>query len=165
MDGQLQTKEIKSLKIEDLLNRPSITLPSEHIPEYLTGKRVLITGAAGSIGSEIVRQLSAIPVESLILCDNRETGLYDLQYQLQQIAPKKDHIIARISDVRNEEVMEDLFITYKPQVVFHAAAYKHVPLMEMHPCEAVLNNVIGHKNHCQPFGRLWCGTICIYFNR
>lgn len=145
MDGQLKTKEIKSLKIEDLLNRPSITLPSELIPEYLTGKRVLITGAAGSIGSEIVRQLSAVPVESLILCDNRETGLYDLQYQLQQIAPKKDHIITRISDIRNEEAMEDLFITYKPQVVFHAAAYKHVPLMEMHPCEAVLNNVSGTK--------------------
>ena len=145
MDGQLQTRQIKSLKIEDLLNRPSIKLAPGHIPQYLTGKRVLITGAAGSIGSEIVKQLSAIPVELLILCDNRETGLYDLQYQLQQITAKKDNIIVRISDVRNKEVMEDLFITYKPQVVFHAAAYKHVPLMEMHPCEAILNNVMGTK--------------------
>lgn len=145
MDGQLQTVQIKSLKIEDLLNRPSIKLAPGYMPEYLTGKRVLITGAAGSIGSGIVKQLSGIPVGLLILCDNRETGLYDLQYQLQQINPKKDNIVVRISDVRNKEMMEDLFITYKPQVVFHAAAYKHVPLMEMHPCEAILNNVMGTK--------------------
>ncbi|MEO8416772.1 MAG: nucleoside-diphosphate sugar epimerase/dehydratase [Ginsengibacter sp.] len=145
MDGQLQTKQIKSLKIEDLLNRPSIKLAPGHIQQYLTGKRVMITGAAGSIGSEIVKQLAAIPVELLILCDNRETGLYDLNYQLQQTAGYNKNFIVRISDVRNKEVMEDLFITYKPQVVFHAAAYKHVPLMEMHPCEAVLNNVMGTK--------------------
>ena len=145
VDGNLQTKHIKNLKIEDLLNRPSIKLAPEHLQEYLTGKRILITGAAGSIGSEIVKQLAGIKVELLILCDNRETGLYELQYQLQQITSRKDNIIVSISDVRSNDVMQNLFETYKPQIVFHAAAYKHVPLMEMHPCEAIKNNVLGTR--------------------
>ena len=145
VDGQLQIRQIKNLKIEDLLHRPGIKLAPEHLHEHLTGKRILITGAAGSIGSEIVRQLAGIKVELLILCDNRETGLYELQYQLQQITSRKDKIIVAISDVRSHDVMQNIFETYKPQVVFHAAAYKHVPLMEMHPCEAILNNVMGTK--------------------
>ena len=145
IDGQLRNRQIKNLKIEDLLNRPSIKLAPDHVQQYLAGKRVLITGAAGSIGSEIVKQVASIDVELLILCDNRETGLYELQYQLQQITNKKDNIIVSISDVRSTEIMQDLFETYKPQIVFHAAAYKHVPLMEMHPCQAIKNNVMGTK--------------------
>ncbi len=145
VDGQLRTRQIKNLKIEDLLNRPSIQLAPEHIQDFLTGKRILVTGAAGSIGSEIVKQLAGINVELLVLCDNRETGLYELQYQLQQLIGKKDNIIVRISDVRSMDVMQNIFETYKPQVVFHAAAYKHVPLMEMHPCQAIRNNVMGTR--------------------
>lgn len=145
VDGQLRTKQIKNLKIEDLLNRPSIKLAPDHIRNYLMDKRILITGAAGSIGSEIVKQLAGINVELLILCDNRETGLYELQYQLQQITRKSDNIVVSISDVRSADIMQNLFETYKPQIVFHAAAYKHVPLMEMHPCQAVINNVKGTK--------------------
>ena len=144
-DGQLQTRQIKNLKIEDLLNRPSIELASGHVQEYLTGKRILVTGAAGSIGCEIAKQLAGIELELLVLCDNRETGLYELQYQLQQITDKNDKIIVSISNVKSKEVMQHLFETYKPQIVFHAAAYKHVPLMEMHPCEAVMNNVMGTR--------------------
>ena len=145
VDGQLQVRQLKNLKIEDLLNRPCIELAPEHVREYLTGKRILITGAAGSIGNEIVKQLASIKVELLILCDNRETGLYELQYQLQQIAVKKDVFAVCISDVRSRNIMENLFETYRPQVVFHAAAYKHVPLMETHASEAVKNNVLGTK--------------------
>lgn len=144
-DGQLKTRHLKNLKIEDLLNRPSIKLAPEHIQNFLTGKRVLITGAAGSIGSEIVKQLAGLKVELLILCDNRETGLYELQYQLQQITHQKDKIIVSISDIKSESIMQNLFETYKPQIVFHAAAYKHVPLMELHPCQAIKNNVMGTK--------------------
>ena len=145
VDGHLQTKQLKNLKIEDLLNRPSIQLAPGHIREAMKGKRVLITGAAGSIGSEIVKQLATIDVDLLILCDNRETGLYELQYELQEIT-SDENIIVSISDIRNYDLMQNLFETYKPEIVFHAAAYKHVPLMEMHPCQAVKNNVLGTKN-------------------
>ncbi len=145
VDGHLQTKQLKNLKIEDLLNRPSIKLAPGHIREAMKGKRILVTGAAGSIGSEIVKQLASIDVELLILCDNRETGLYDLQYELQEIT-SDENIIVSISDIRNYDLMQNLFEMYKPEIVFHAAAYKHVPLMEMHPCQAIKNNVLGTKN-------------------
>jgi len=145
VDGQLQTRQLKNFKIEDLLNRPSIKLAPDHLQEYLTGKRILITGAAGSIGGEIVKQLMGIRLELLVLCDNRETGIYELQYELQQMAGKRDNIVISISDVRSADVMQNLFESFKPQIVFHAAAYKHVPLMEMHPCEAIKNNVLGTK--------------------
>ena len=145
VDGHLQTNQLKKLKIEDLLNRPSIKLPPEHIREAMKGKRVLVTGAAGSIGSEIVKQLAAIDVELLILCDNRETGLYELHYELQEITDD-ENIIVSICDIRSYKVMQNIFETYKPEIIFHAAAYKHVPLMEMHACQAVKNNVLGTKN-------------------
>lgn len=144
-DGHLHTRQIKNLKIEDLLNRPSIKLAPDNVQQYLAGKRILITGAAGSIGSEIVQQLAGINVERLILCDNRETGLYELQNHLQQLPCNKENIVIQISNVLHGDTMEKLFKVYKPQIVFHAAAYKHVPLMEMHPCEAIMNNVLGTK--------------------
>ncbi|MEO6683939.1 MAG: nucleoside-diphosphate sugar epimerase/dehydratase [Ginsengibacter sp.] len=143
--GQLRKRHLKNLKIEDLLGRPAIEMAPDHIRESLKGKRILVTGAAGSIGSEIVKQLARIDIEMIILCDNRETGLYDLQYELQEITCGKN-IVVSVSDVRNYELMNHLFEKYKPEIVFHAAAYKHVPLMEMHPCQAVNNNVLGTKN-------------------
>ncbi len=145
VDGQLQIRQIKNLKIEDLLNRPSIKLASEHVKMYLTGKRVLITGAAGSIGSEIVKQLAGIQVQKLILCDISETGLYELQHQLQRSGHNKENIVVRICNVRHVDTMDYLFKTHEPEIVFHAAAYKHVPLMEMHPSEAIMNNVKGTR--------------------
>ncbi|MEO6819315.1 MAG: nucleoside-diphosphate sugar epimerase/dehydratase [Ginsengibacter sp.] len=145
VDGQLKSRQIKAIKIEDLLNRPSIQLSPAHVVDYLKGKRILITGAAGSIGSEIVKQVAQIDIEQLILCDNRETGLYDLQYQLEQQECNRDKIIVSVSDIRDGDMMDFIFKTYQPEIVFHAAAYKHVPLMEMHPCQAVKNNVKGTK--------------------
>jgi FlaA1/EpsC-like NDP-sugar epimerase len=144
-DGSLQKRQIKNLQIEDLLNRPSIKLAPEHVQKYLAGKRVLITGAAGSIGSEIVKQLVDMQVEQIILCDNRETGLYELQNELQPLAGLKENLVVRVCNVRHRDIMEHLFKKYRPHVVFHAAAYKHVPLMELHPCEAVMNNVMGTR--------------------
>jgi len=144
-DGSLQKRQIKNLQIEDLLNRPSIKLAPEHVQKYLAGKRVLITGAAGSIGSEIVKQLVDMQVEQIILCDNRETGLYELQNELQPLTGLKENLVVRVCNVRHRDIMEHLFKKYRPHVVFHAAAYKHVPLMELHPCEAVMNNVMGTR--------------------
>ncbi|MEP7377736.1 MAG: nucleoside-diphosphate sugar epimerase/dehydratase [Chitinophagaceae bacterium] len=145
INGHLQTTQLKNLKIEDLLSRPDIKLPAEHLQAFMAGKIILITGAAGSIGSEIVMQLARIKVKQLILCDNRETALHELQYDLQQITTDNNTIVLSVSDVRNRQVMQHLFENYKPEVVFHAAAYKHVPLMEMHPCQAITNNVLGTK--------------------
>lgn len=146
IDGQLQPRQIENLRIEDLLDRPSIRSASGNVKSFFTGKRILVTGAAGSIGSEISKQLAAIGTELLILCDNRETGLYELQYQLQQIPGlNRNQLKVCISDIRNEDIMENIFKTYKPEIVFHAAAYKHVPMMENHPCQAIINNVLGTK--------------------
>lgn len=146
IDGQLQPRQIENLRIEDLLDRPSIRLASGNVQNFFSGKRILVTGAAGSIGSEITKQLAGINTGCLILCDNRETGLYELQYELQQIPGiRSEHLKVCICDIRNQDIMENIFRTYKPEIVFHAAAYKHVPMMESHPCQAIINNVMGTK--------------------
>jgi FlaA1/EpsC-like NDP-sugar epimerase len=145
LHGQLTIKQIKEVKIEDLLNRPQIKLTNDHISTYLKDKHVLITGAAGSIGSEIARQVSAIDPAYLILCDQSESALYELEYELQQKHGIRSNIKFFIGDVRDRKAMQGLFLETFPQVVFHAAAYKHVPLMEKHPCEAIRNNVLGTK--------------------
>lgn len=146
IDGRLHTKLLRPLRIEDLLNRPSIKLEQTHVAEYLNDKTALVTGAAGSIGSEIVKQLIALNIRSIILCDNRETGLYELQNQLKSLYGERDNIIISVSDVRSIDRMHNIFETYRPDIVFHAAAYKHVPMMEMNPSEAVKNNVLGTRN-------------------
>jgi FlaA1/EpsC-like NDP-sugar epimerase len=145
IQGQLMVKQLQNVKIEDLLNRPVIKLTNDHVSEYLKEKRILITGAGGSIGSEITRLITTINPTSIMLCDQAENGLYELEYQLIQKFGKKENIKMIIGDVTDKESMEHLFITFKPEVVFHAAAYKHVPLMEKHPSAAVKNNILGTK--------------------
>lgn len=144
INGELHVRQIKDIRIEDLLNRPTIQLPTDHVVNYLTHKRILITGAAGSIGSEIVRQLSAINPEMLLLCDQSESGLYELEYELEQTG-KAAFCKILISDITECDKMKHIFAAYRPQVVFHAAAYKHVPMMEKNPSEAVKNNVLGTR--------------------
>ncbi len=143
--GAFKASQIKNIKIEDLLERPSIIIDEQIISEQLTGKRVLVTGAAGSIGSEIVRQLSKFNPQLIILNDIAETPLHELQLELQD-NNLTNNFIAFIGDVKNRARMEYLFETFKPHYVYHAAAYKHVPMMESNPSEAICTNVGGTRN-------------------
>jgi len=137
--------EINNFNIEDLLGRIPIEIDIEAIRKNLEGKRVLVTGAAGSIGSEIVRQLCQFNLNLLILCDIAETPLHQLTLNLKETFPDVKFLPVLV-DVRNKSKMKHIFSTYRPQCIYHAAAYKHVPMMENNPSEAVLTNVLGSKN-------------------
>lgn len=138
--GQLQ-----KLSINDLLQREPIVIDKTNILRQLSQKRVMITGASGSIGSEIVRQILQYNPAMVILCDNAESPLHDLQLELLDTLTYIE-IKTAIVNIQNRERMREVFATFRPEIVFHAAAYKHVPLMEHNPAEAVLTNVIGTKH-------------------
>ncbi|MEQ8924444.1 MAG: nucleoside-diphosphate sugar epimerase/dehydratase [Fulvivirga sp.] len=142
--GELSLNQIKEVKIEDLLERDSITIKNEELVNEFSGKVVCISGAAGSIGSELVRQVIELKPKSLLLIDQSETPLYNIINELDnQSEISIDYYVA---DITNSKRIESLFIEHQPQIVFHAAAYKHVPLMEANPSEAILCNVIGTYN-------------------
>lgn len=139
------SKKIKNFQIQDLLERKPIVLDNISISSQLRGKTVLITGAAGSIGSEIVRQVVRFEPKKVIMLDQAETPLHHLSLEMLKIQTNAK-IYNVISDVRNKEAIEEVFRVHKPQVVYHAAAYKHVPLMEENPSQAIFVNVLGTKN-------------------
>ncbi|WP_134090027.1 nucleoside-diphosphate sugar epimerase/dehydratase [Olivibacter sp. XZL3] len=144
LSGTIIESQIKDLRIEDLLQREPIKIDNARVKADLFNKRVLITGAAGSIGSEIVRQVLAYRPKLLILCDQAESPLHEMQLEVEESFPDINCAIV-IADVRNHGRMEELFQQLRPQLVYHAAAYKHVPLMENNPCEAISTNVGGTK--------------------
>ncbi len=144
--GNLNLSQLKEIKIEELLGRPPIRIKNEHVKSLIASKRILITGAAGSIGSEIAHQVAQINPSMLILFDQTETGLYELEYELKDKYPwLTSKLAVYIGDMREEISMENMFKKYQPELVFHAAAYKHVPMMEYHPSEAIRNNVQGTR--------------------
>jgi FlaA1/EpsC-like NDP-sugar epimerase len=143
-EGKFNSKQLQNIKIEDLLERDPIVINNNQIRAQVKGKRVLVTGAAGSIGSEIVRQLLPYQPELIILCDQAETPLHTLELELQE-RKTRVNCIPFLADITNEQRMEDMFMQFQPQYVYHAAAYKHVPMMELCPSEAVKNNVLGTK--------------------
>lgn len=145
VSGQLTRQQIKNLKIEDLLQRAPIQLDNIAVRNDLFDKRVLITGAAGSIGSEIVRQVILFKPRQIILCDQAESPLYELQLEIEEKFGDVDSVFA-VADVRNVDRMRAIFERYRPEIVYHAAAYKHVPIMEDNPAEAISTNVGGTKN-------------------
>ncbi|HIP49162.1 MAG TPA: polysaccharide biosynthesis protein [Lutibacter sp.] len=142
--GNLKTSQIKEIKIEDLLSRQPIQLNNKNVQDDLKDKVVLVTGAAGSIGSEIANQISNYQYKKLILLDQAESPLYDLQQSFIQKDSTNFQCI--VTDVRNKERLKRIFLNNKIDVIYHAAAYKHVPLMENNPYEAVSVNVLGTKN-------------------
>ena len=149
IDNKLTINQIEDIKIEDLLGREPIILGKDNVTKGLKNKVILVTGAAGSIGSEICRQVLYYKPKKLILLDQAESPLYDIQFELRNNEPYRSFNIPMefiIGNVKDDVKMREVFEKYKPQVVYHAAAYKHVPLMEDFPYEAVFVNVLGTKN-------------------
>lgn len=147
IDGELNINQIQHVKIEDLLEREAISINNKLVKQFITNKRILVTGAAGSIGSELVRQLITFSPNKLILIDQAESALYDIETELvrMNVEGTLPNLRVEVLNVTNEKLMENLFKEELPHVVFHAAAYKHVPLMEKNPYNAVKVNVFGTK--------------------
>lgn len=143
--GEFAINQIHNVKIEDLLGRAEIHMNNKLISEEMNSKSILVTGAAGSIGSEIVRQLVAYFPSKIILVDQAESGLFDLEYELVGRVPSNTEIVVEVADVSDINRMSYIFRTHKPSIIFHAAAYKHVPLMEKNPYEAVKVNILGTR--------------------
>ena len=143
--GRIMKNKVRGIKIEDLLGREEIKINIEEIKKECEGKNILVTGAAGSIGSELCRQLAGFGVKRLILYDNAETPMHNFRLELEGRFPELDFKPV-IGDVRQPARLDYVFRKFHPDIVFHAAAYKHVPLMEENPCEAVLVNVHGSRN-------------------
>ena len=145
VEGEFAMNQIHNVKIEDLLGREVIQMNNKRIGEEISGKVILVTGAAGSIGSEIVRQLIAYFPAKLVLVDQAESALYDLEYELAGKVPTNVQLIVNVADVSDTRRVSKIFNNHQPDIIFHAAAYKHVPLMENNPYEAIKTNVIGTR--------------------
>jgi len=145
VEGEFAMNQIHNVKIEDLLGREVIQMNNKRIGEEISGKVILVTGAAGSIGSEIVRQLIAYFPAKLVLVDQAESALYDLEYELAGKVPANVQMIVNVADVSDTRRISKIFKNHRPDIIFHAAAYKHVPLMENNPYEAIKTNVIGTR--------------------
>lgn len=144
INGELSFNQIKSINIEELLEREPITLDNALINEQLNNKTILITGAAGSIGAELARQCAKFNPSLLVLLDQAESPLHELELEFNENGVTCEHEVV-IGDVRNADRLRNVFNTFKPNIVFHAAAYKHVPMMENNPSESILTNILGTK--------------------
>ncbi|EWN93613.1 capsular polysaccharide biosynthesis protein CapD, partial [Staphylococcus aureus M1313] len=146
MSGELEVNQLKKVEVEDLLGRDPVELDMDMISNELTNKTILVTGAGGSIGSEICRQVCNFYPERIILLGHGENSIYLINRELRNRFGKNVDIVPIIADVQNRARMFEIMETYKPYAVYHAAAHKHVPLMEDNPEEAVHNNILGTKN-------------------
>ena len=152
VDGSVSVNDIKDVEIEDLLGREPIKAELKSIMDYVKGKTVLVTGGGGSIGSELCRQIVLHNPKKLIIVDIYENNAYEIEQELKEKYPELD-LLVLIASVRNKDRIEKIFEEYKPQIVYHAAAHKHVPLMETSPCEAIKNNVFGTYNTALAAGK------------
>lgn len=145
LSGKIEVNILKKVEVEDLLGREAVELDTDGIEDQVMDRTILITGAGGSIGSELVRQIAKFHPRQILLLGNGENSIYTI---LEEVSSKKDNIkyIPVIADVQNRERMFEVFSKYRPEIVYHAAAHKHVPMMEYNPREAVKNNIVGTKN-------------------
>ncbi|WP_099190628.1 polysaccharide biosynthesis protein [Tepidibacter mesophilus] len=146
IDGRVDIKKIRDIQIEDLLGRDSVKVDLDEVSDYLENEVVLVTGGGGSIGSELCRQISRFKPKELIILDIYENNAYEIQQELKRKYKNELNLKVIIASVRDNNRMEEILKKYKPNVVFHAAAHKHVPLMEDSPTEAIKNNVFGTMN-------------------
>ena len=144
INGSVLVQQLRPVDLEDLLGREEIRLDDDQIASYLQGKKVLVTGAGGSIGSELCRQISRFTPQRLILFESAETPLFHIESELKEDFPNIP-LDTIIGDIRNRALVDGIFTAFTPEVVFHAAAYKHVPMMESNPAEAVSNNIQGSR--------------------
>lgn len=155
--GKVAVNQFRDVQVEDLLGRHPVELDTDSISDYVTEKVVLVTGAGGSIGSEICRQVAKFNPKQLILLGHGENSIYTIELELNEaFYSSKIDITTEIADVQDKQKMLDVLSTYQPDVVYHAAAHKHVPLMERNPEEAIKNNIIGTKNVAE--AAEWCGV-------
>ena len=145
MSGNVRIDQVREVQIDDLLGRDPVALDWQAIEAGLAGRSVLVTGAGGSIGSELCRQLASLPIDSLVLVENSEYNLFRIERELSEQVPGL-RVVPLLVDITETGIMERIFYRYRPRVVFHAAAYKHVPLLEQHVREAVRNNILGTRN-------------------
>ena len=143
--GDMQAEKLREVGVEDLLGREPIELDKTMVTQDLDGKCILVTGAGGSIGSELARQIAGHNPSKLVLLDSAETPLFQIEQELQEKVPHLQRI-STFADIKHADLLDKIFFEFKPDIIFHAAAYKHVPLMEAHPVEAVFNNILGTRN-------------------
>ena len=151
INSEVKVSMLRDVQIEDLLGREPVKTDLPDIMQYVEGHRVMVTGGGGSIGSELCRQIANYHPESLLILDNYENNAYELQMELKRHYPELDVMVLIVS-VQNRQRIHNIFAKYRPEIVFHAAAHKHVPLMENSPCDAIKNNVFGTINVAKEAG-------------
>lgn len=159
MVGKVKVSDIRDVKIEDLLGREEVRLDMEALTEKIEGKSIMVTGAGGSIGSEICRQISVFKPARLLLLGHGENSIYTIDRELRAKVPKEIDIVPIIADIQDRERIFEMVGKFKPDIIYHAAAHKHVPLMEANPLEAVKNNIFGTKNVAEAADRHGVGNF------